>query len=205
MPQNFRPHLALAASFVLLTMSQTPVLAHPKYSVVNQLITICSAAGDSASSRFVNDTTLHATALQLMGTGTATAKGASSFINTKFQTVSVLFKGDCFTSLVPASLIVRIKFIKPGTTAVLDHGYNCAKNIVDVLPNGLSHILITTNSVCDCDDMIPPGSTLIGVSCDLFCADTDSSVTHKEMVYRLDVNGHPVPFDLTSDSASCGF
>jgi hypothetical protein len=205
MLHNIRPQLALIGAFVLVVISQPSAWSHPKFSVVNQLITICSAAGDSASSRFVNDTTLHATALQLVGTGMATAKGASSFINTKFQTVSVLFKGDCFASLVPASLIVRIKFIKPGTTVVLDHGYNCAKNIVDVLPNGLTHMLITTNSVCDCDDMIPPGSTLIGVDCDLFCADPDSSVKHKEMIYSLVVNGQSVPFDLTSHSASCGF
>jgi len=105
--------------------------------------------------------------------------------------------------LLPATMITRIRFIKPGTTTILDHGYDCARNIASVNPDGSIRVLINTKSVCDCDDMIPPGSRLVGVNLELVCADTNPDVTHSELVYGLTVNNHVVPFDYRAQSASC--
>jgi hypothetical protein len=170
---------------------------------VNDLIAVCSNPGDFAQARFITDPHAHRVALSLTGAGTGVAKGEATFINTLFENVQVLFKGDCSEDLLPATLITRIRFIKPGTTTILDHGYDCARNTINVRPDGITRVLINTHSVCDCDDMIPPGSRLVGVNLELVCADSNSDVTHSEMVYGLAVNNHIVPFDFRAPSAYC--
>jgi hypothetical protein len=203
MMQNFCSYKTLLPAVLLMTIGQLPALSHPRDSIVNNLIAECTASGDSCSAKFVQVPKLHTVALQLLGRGTAVAKGEATFIGTQFHQVDVFFNGTCYQNLVPASLITRIRFIKPGTTTILDHGYDCARNIFEVLPNGVVHVKITTESVCDCDDMIPPGSTLVGINLELICADPGGRTQFNELVYRLDANGHSVPFDLTAPSASC--
>jgi hypothetical protein len=202
--RDFR-FLPVLIAFFMPTLCQSPALSHNHTNdfSVNQLQATCTKPGDTASASFVTDPESHRLVLQLLGTGTALASGTATFTNTTFQTVSVLFQGDCVESLLPATFIVRIGFIKPGTTVILNHGYDCARNTQGVLPNGLVQVFINSHSVCDCDDMIPPGSQLLSVSLDLVCADTNPSTTHKEMVHNLYVNNHPIPFNLTSASASC--
>jgi hypothetical protein len=182
----------------------TGTIAIFRIGSIDQLDATCTNPGDTANASFVTDPEI-GLALQLRGTGTAVAGGTASFGALQFRTVEVFFKGDCTESEVPSSFIVRIRFIKPGTTTVLDHGYDCAKNTVGVSANGLIHMFINTHSLCDCDDMIPQGSQLLSVSLNLTCADTNSSIIHKDLVHALIVNGHPIFFDMHAASASCAF
>jgi hypothetical protein len=198
-----RRHCFLLLLFLMLVTICQPA-APARDFVLNQLATTCSDPGDVASAKFVTLPT-HRLVLQLLGTGMSVAGGTANFKDTKFQNVSVHFAGDCVEDLIPASLIVRIRFIKPGTTAILDHGYDCARNIARVDRDGHIHVLITTQSLCDCDDMIPPGSTLLSVSLNLTCADTNSTFTHREQIYRLEVNDQPIPFDCRARGAFCSF
>lgn len=199
--RSVQNRLAVIISLVLFLACQS---AQSRNSELDQLDATCTNPGDTANASFVTDPDI-GLALQLTGTGTAVAGGTASFRALQFQTVEVFFKGDCTENLTPASFIVRISFIKPGTTTVLDHGYDCARNTVGVLPNGLIHMFINTHSVCDCDDMIPPGSQLLSVALNLTCADTNSSIIHQDLVHSLIVNGHPILFDMHAASASCAF
>ena len=201
--QEYFHRLALIAP-LLFIMCQPPASSNlTHHAILNQLEATCSNPGDFGTASFATDPQAHQMVLQLTGTGASVESGVTNFVATTFQRVEVTFNGDCSESLLPASLIVRIKFIKPGTTAVLDHGYDCARNSVGVLPDGRTDVVITTKSLCDCHDMIPPGSQLLSVALNLTCSDSNTGNIHKEMIYSLNVNEHPVPFDTSAPSASC--
>lgn len=199
------PAVSLCLGFLFaLILNGTPTLAHPSRNfIVNELHADCATTGDVGSASFVTDPREHRLVLQLTGSGSAISRGVANFVNTTFESIAVIFKGECVEDLLPATFVVRVKFLPPGTSTPLDHGYDCARNIERVFPNGLIQMRITKQSVCDCDDKIPPGSKLLSVSLDLICADKDDSVIHREYVHRLIVNGHIIPFDPHTRSAFC--
>ncbi|HEY9676979.1 MAG TPA: hypothetical protein V6C76_03180 [Drouetiella sp.] len=206
MSQNFLSGKSLLLALSLLAVAQLPAWSHPKDYLINDLSAQCFLSGDSGSAKFVNVPSLHQTALQLVGKGTAVVRGTASFPNIHFTQADVYFTGACSASLLPASMITRISFTYPNSsnpTALHTRGYDCARNIAEVLPNGVTHVRITQDSICDCNEAIGTGAVLTSVDVELSCADAGGRTQYSEQIYRLDVNGQTVPFDLTTPSASC--
>jgi len=173
------------------------------FGLVNQLQTTCSNDGDSAHAEFVNNPITHNLVLSLQASGNgASAQGNAYFANPTFHSIAVNFIGECHANFEPASFQVRVLFVPPGTTTVLNHGYNCETNTVAEASNGEKRMVITSQSLCDCHMHIPPGSILKGLWL-VLTVDGNSDETYSFLIDRVEVNGHAIHADFRTPTASC--